>query len=79
MVLERDGQDQSYLVMTSTGQGNVSLAVITTLLLTIKFISLLRGFDLTGYLVAVLMQNFLDVRGFIVVILTILMGFTVAF
>jgi len=77
MVLERDGQDQSYLVMTSTSK--VVITARDTLLLTIKFISLLRGFDLTGYLVAVLMQNFLDVRGFIVVILTILMGFTVAF
>ena len=78
-MLLQDWRDDSYIFVTNTGAGNVPLAVITTLLLTIKFVSLLRGFDRTGYLVAILLQNFLDVRGFIIVILCILMGFTVAF
>jgi hypothetical protein len=63
----------------ASGTGNVPLAVITTIFLTTKFVSVLRGFDTTGYLVAVLVQNFLDVRGFVIVILSILMGFTVVF
>lgn len=66
-------------MVQNTGKGNVTLAVITTLFLTARFVSLLRGFDRTGWLVAVLMQNFLDVRGFIVVIVSILFGFTIAF
>ena len=71
--------DNNLFIVRNTGKGNVTLAVITTLFLTARFVSLLRGFDRTGWLVAVLMQNFLDVRGFIVVILSILFGFTIAF
>lgn len=74
-----DTEDDSYLMVQNSGKGNVTLAVMTTLILTASFISLLRGFDRTGWLVAVLTQNFLDVRGFIVVIVSILFGFTVAF
>ena len=66
-------------MVQNSGKGNVALAVVTTLFLTARFVSLLRGFDRTGWLVAVLIQNFLDVRGFIVVILSILLGFTIAF
>ncbi|KAI2510727.1 hypothetical protein MHU86_3675 [Fragilaria crotonensis] len=61
------------------GAGNVPLAVFTTLLLTIKLLSYLRGFDSTGWLISVLVQNFTDVQGFMVVLLTILFGFTTSF
>lgn len=71
--------DGSYFMMDNSGKGNVPLGVIATLFLTARFISLLRGFDRTGWLVAVLTQNLLDVRGFIIVIVCILFGFTVAF
>jgi flagellar basal body-associated protein FliL len=79
VVIAQDYQDQSYIVMTNSGKGNVPLAVVTTLFLTAKFVSMLRGFEVTGYLVAFLLQSFLDVRGFVIVIISILMGFTVAF
>mmetsp|Transcript_5230 Transcript_5230/g.9965 ORF Transcript_5230/g.9965 Transcript_5230/m.9965 type:complete len:1602 (+) Transcript_5230:107-4912(+) len=79
MVLMDDREDNSIMLMTNSGQGNVPLAVITTLFLTVKFVSMLRGFDVTGYLVAYLLQSFIDVRGFVVVIISILIGFTVAF
>lgn len=74
-----NGMDQSFWLMSTHGKGNVPLAVVTTLFLTAKFVSMLRGFRVTGYLVAFLFQSFLDVRGFVVVIVSILMGFTVAF
>jgi WD40 repeat protein len=61
------------------GTGNVPLAVFTTLLLTMKLLSYLRGFDSTGWLISVLVQNFTDVQGFMVVLLTILFGFTTSF
>jgi Ion transport protein len=61
------------------GTGNVPLAVFTTLLLTVKLLSYLRGFDGTGWLISVLVQNFTDVQGFMVVLLTILFGFTTSF
>ena len=79
LVLMEDEEDNSIMFMTSSGQGNVPLAVITTLFLTVKFVSMLRGFDVTGYLVSYLLQSFIDVRGFVIVIISILLGFTVAF
>ena len=79
LVIVQDMEDNTLLLIQNTGKGSVTLAVITTLFITARFISLLRGFDRTGWLVAVLIQNFLDVRGFIVVIVSILFGFTVAF
>lgn len=79
LVFIGDLDDNNLFIVRNTGKGNVTLAVITTLFLTARFVSLLRGFDRTGWLVAVLMQNFLDVRGFIVVIVSILFGFTIAF
>jgi len=78
MVLFQGRRGQSYILIAG-GDGHVPLAVVTSMLLTAKFVSVLRGFDMTGYLVAVLVQNFLDVRGFIIVIISILMGFTVVF
>jgi F0F1-type ATP synthase membrane subunit b/b' len=79
LVFVNDREDGSFLLVANSGKGNVPLGVVTTLFLTVRFISLLRGFDRTGWLVAVLTQNFLDVRGFIVVIVSILFGFTIAF
>eukprot|EP00977_Amphora_coffeiformis_P009223 scaffold2102_cov161-Amphora_coffeaeformis.AAC.7 len=58
---------------------SVSLAVASTLVSTMKLLSYLRGFSQTGWLISVLGANFWDVRGFLVVLLTILIGFTVAF
>jgi len=60
-------------------EGYVALAVFTTIGLTAKFISFLRGFERTGWLVAVLTQNFLDVRGFLIIMVIILLGFTAQF
>eukprot|EP00934_Nitzschia_sp_Nitz4_P009346 Nitzschia sp. Nitz4//scaffold208_size52459//21883//26692//NITZ4_006812-RA/size52459-snap-gene-0.6-mRNA-1//-1//CDS//3329541657//9336//frame0 len=60
-------------------QGQVPLEVATTLLLTMKLISYLRAFNQTGWLVTVLSRNFWDVRGFLVVLLSILIGFSVSF
>jgi hypothetical protein len=77
-MLSDDG-DGSFFSITTAGEGSVTLAVITTLTLTMRFVSLLRGFDHTGWLVAVLAQNFMDVRGFVIVLIVILVGFTVAF
>jgi len=79
LVILNDTSDNSYFHVSNYGPGNVPLGVISTLALTARFISLLRGFDRTGWLVSVLTQNFLDVRGFIVVIISILVGFTIAF
>ena len=58
---------------------SVPLAVVSTLVSTMKLLSYLRGFSQTGWLISVLGANFWDVRGFLVVLLTILVGFTVAF
>jgi hypothetical protein len=73
----------SYSISTmargATGTGIVPLAVITTLLLTLKLLSYLRGFDSTGWLISVLVQNFQDVQGFMVVLVSILFGFTTSF
>jgi hypothetical protein len=54
-------------------------AVFGTLCLTLKFMSYLRGFPFTSWLIAVLKQNFTDVKGFAVVMFVILVGFTTAF
>ena len=78
-VMLSDNDDGSFFSITIAGEGSVTLAVITTLALTMRFVSLLRGFDHTGWLVAVLAQNFLDIRGFLIVLVVILIGFTVAF
>lgn len=78
-VLYTDIDDNSFVYVSNAGKGNVPFAVITTLALTLNFVSLLRGFEKTNWLVAVLIQNFIDVGGFMIVILAILMGFTVAF
>jgi len=69
----------STLFQGGFGSGNVPLAVFTTLLLTLKLLSYLRGFDSTGWLISVLLQNFRDVRGFILVLLVMLFGFTTSF
>ena len=72
-----------YVILTSIqggiGTGNVPLAVFTTLLLAMKLLSYLRGFDSTGWLISVLLQNFRDVGGFIIVLLVMLFGFTTSF
>lgn len=62
-----------------TGNHLVPLAVFTTLCLTIKVLSYLRGFSSTGWLLSVLSANFQDVQGFLVIVTTILVGFSVAF
>ena len=62
-----------------TGNHLVPLAVGTTLCLTIKVLSYLRGFSSTGWLLSVLSANFHDVQGFLVIVTTILIGFSIAF
>ena len=57
----------------------IPLAVVASLLLTVKLLSYLRGFGDTGWLVTVLVANFCDGRGFMIILFSILLGFTVAF
>ena len=52
---------------------------ITSGLLTIKFLSYLRGFDGTGWLITVLMQNMIDMSGFLIILFVIIAGFAVIF
>jgi len=61
------------------GSGYVPLAVVTTLLLTLKLLAYLRGFAETGWLITVLISNFVDIRGFILVLMAIVVGFTAVF
>lgn len=56
-----------------------TVAVFTTILLTAKLLSYLRGFGDTGWLISVLIANFTDVGGFLIVLTTILAGFAVSF
>ena len=44
-----------------------------------KLIAYLRGMSDTGWLVSVLVHNLHDVRGFLVILLVILVGFTTTF
>lgn len=46
---------------------------------TVKLLSYMRGFDGTGWLIAVLTQNAIDVQGFFILMAIILGGFTVIF
>lgn len=70
----------SYTInLLCTGNHLVPLAVGTTLCLTIKVLSYLRGFSSTGWLLSVLSANFQDVQGFLVIVTTILVGFSVSF
>ena len=55
------------------------LHVVNSALLTIKFLAYLRGFEGTGWLITVLLQNVKDMRGFMVILIVILAGFTVIF
>jgi Polycystin cation channel len=57
----------------------LTMGVVTTLLLTLKLLSYLRGFSDTGWSISVLSANFRDVRGFLVILAAILMGFSVSF
>lgn len=61
------------------GGGSVPLGVITTVFLTLKLLAYLRGFGETGWLISVLSANFRDIRGFILVLFSILIGFTGVF
>ncbi len=55
------------------------VGVFGSLCLTLKFMSYLRGFPVTSWLIALLKQNFSDVQGFAVVMFVILVGFTTSF
>ena len=61
------------------GDGHIPLSVVTSFILTVKLLSYLRGFGDTGWLISVLIANFRDVRGFLIILFTILMGFAIAF
>ena len=64
----------------SLGGREVSiLHVVNSAVLTIKFLGYLRGFENTGWLITVLLQNVRDMRGFMVILFVILAGFTVIF
>lgn len=62
-----------------TGDVLPPLGVAATLFLTIKLLSYLRGFKDTGWLISVLTANFRDVKGFLIILFSILVGFAVAF
>jgi len=66
-------------VLILTGDSILPLAVVTSLLLTVKLLSYLRGFSETSWLISVLTANFRDVRGFLIILAAILAGFSVAF
>ena len=61
------------------GRGESILHVINSALLTMKFLAYLRGFEGTGWLITVLLQNVKDMREFLVILFVILAGFTVMF
>ena len=61
------------------GESWLPLAVLTTLLMTVKLLSYLRGFTDTSWLISVLAANFRDVRGFLIILSAIMAGFSVAF
>ena len=61
------------------GSGLVPLGVFATLFLTLKLLAYLRGFGDTGWLISVLRANFVDVRGFVIVLVCCLFGFALAF
>ena len=61
------------------GRGVSILQVVTSALLTMKFLAYLRGFESTGWLITVLLHNVKDMSGFIVILFVILAGFTVMF
>lgn len=69
----------STLLSDGARNGYVPLAVVTTLTLTVKLLSYLRGFDSTGWLISVLTQNFYDIRGFVLILACIVTGFTISF
>uniref|UniRef100_A0A7S4HP16 Ion transport domain-containing protein n=2 Tax=Odontella aurita TaxID=265563 RepID=A0A7S4HP16_9STRA len=67
----------AYVLSASvSGSGSVPLGVVTTVVMTLKLLSYLRGFGETGWLISVLSANFRDIRGFIFVLFAILVGFT---
>ncbi|CAB9511665.1 WD domain, G-beta repeat [Seminavis robusta] len=55
------------------------LAVVTSLLLTVRLVAYLRGISDTGWLVSVLTHNLHDVRGFLLILFVLLVGFTTTF
>ncbi|GMI43165.1 hypothetical protein TeGR_g15080, partial [Tetraparma gracilis] len=57
----------------------VYVGVCATVMLMLKSLSFLRGFESTGWLITVLMQNIEDVKPFLVVITVIILGSSVAF
>jgi len=60
-------------------EGHIPLSVVTSIFLTLKLLSYLRGFGSTGWLIAVLIANFQDVRGFLIILVAMLVGFSVSF
>lgn len=66
-------------VVVFLGESFLPLAVLTTLLLTVKLLSYLRGFSDTSWLISVLTANVRDVRGFLIILSAIMAGFSVAF
>ena len=55
-----------------------NLVVAAMLFFTLKCIGYLRGFESTGWLVTVLIQNIFDVQGFLALIVLFLFGFAIA-
>lgn len=55
------------------------LHVANSALLTFKFLAYLHGFESTGWLITVLLQNVKDMGGFMVIFFLILFGFTVMY
>ncbi|GMH67844.1 hypothetical protein TL16_g04785 [Triparma laevis f. inornata] len=57
----------------------IFIGVAGTILLMLKSLSFLRGFESTGWLITVLTQNVADVRPFLIVMMVIILGSSVAF
>ena len=60
-------------------ESSVIIIAVTAFVLTLNFLSYMRGFDKTGWLITVLSQNAMDVSGFMIILLVILFGFAVIF
>jgi hypothetical protein len=72
----------SFIMKVPTGaskRSEVTLASLTSLTLTYKSMSFLRGFTETGWLIRVLYTNFWDIRGFFVIMLVVIVGFSSIF
>ena len=61
------------------GDAYIFVGVASTIVLMLRSLSYLRGFESTGWLITVLVQNIIDVKPFLIVMSVIILGSSVAF